>query len=133
MSGLTVGVDLVRTQSVAESVAEFGERYLRRVFTDGEVAYARSVPDLMNARLAARFAAKEAAMKALDLSERGVGWRDIEVTRSASGAPSIALHGEAAAAHAERGEPALSVSLSHEGEYATAVVVSLVLPGRISC
>jgi len=136
MFGLTVGIDLVRTHSVAESVSAFGDRYLQRVFTDGEVAYARAVPDLMHARLAARFAAKEATMKALDLGERGVGWRDIEVIRSPSGAPSIALHGLAAAVHGERGAPALSLSLSHEGEYATAVVVSLLLhhvpPGRIS-
>jgi len=118
---ITVGIDLVRTSSVAASIAELGERYLQRIYTEGEVAYARAAPELMAARLAARFAAKEATMKALDLGERGVGWRDIEVVRGANGAPSIALHGGAALAAEAR---MLSVSLSHEGDYATAVVIA---------
>ncbi|MCW5811247.1 MAG: holo-ACP synthase [Labilithrix sp.] len=134
MAGLSVGIDLVRTRSVEEAIAEFGDRYLRRVFTDAEVAYAMSAPApaVASARLAARFAAKEAAMKALDLGERGVGWRDIEVVRTPTGAPALALHGNAAAALQERGTPTLSVSLSHEAEYATAVVVSLHSAGKAS-
>lgn len=125
---LRVGVDLVQTSRVAESLATFGDRFLRRVFTEDEVAYAYAADgDLALARLAARFAAKEATVKALDLAETGVGWREIEVTRSPSGAPGIRLHGSARAAAEAGGRaaPLLTVSLSHEGDYATAVVISL--------
>jgi len=122
---MTVGIDLVQLSRVSESLANFGDRFLKRVFTEGEIAYATSAstPDLTNQRLAARLAAKEATVKALDLVERGVGWREIEVTRSPSGAPQLVLHGNARAAAEETGA-ALSVSLSHEGDYATAVVIS---------
>lgn len=132
MDMLSVGVDLVRTSTVADALASFGARYLERVFTEGEIAYAMSAPALTNARLAARFAAKEATMKALDLGERGVAWRDIEVVRSPTGAPALMLHGRALEALRERGTPTLSVSLSHESEYATAVVVSLRNAGEAS-
>lgn len=126
--GLRVGVDLVQTSRVAESIATFGDRFLRRVFTEEEVTYAYAADEaLAQARLAARFAAKEATIKALDLAETGVGWREIEVTRGPSGAPGIMLHGSARAAAEAGGRaaPLLTVSLSHEGDYATAVVISL--------
>jgi holo-[acyl-carrier protein] synthase len=121
---MSVGIDLVDTRSIAASIATFGDRFLRRIFTEAEVAYANEAPDLAVARLAARFAAKEATVKALDLAERGVGWREIEVVRSASGAPALALHGHARSASEEAGSPALSLSISHEGDYATAVVLA---------
>jgi holo-[acyl-carrier protein] synthase len=120
-----IGIDLVQTSRIRESLAHFGERFVRRVFTEGEAAYARSVPELMPSRLAARLAAKEATIKALDLAERGVGWREIEVIRGPTGAPALVLHGAARAAAEERGAAELAVSLSHEGDYATAVVVSM--------
>jgi holo-[acyl-carrier protein] synthase len=110
----------VQVSRVAESMSLFGERFLRRVFTDAEIAYATSAPDLSPMRLAARFAAKEAAKKALGLD--GIGWREIEVQRAPTGAVELVLHGKAAAAAPESGE--LAVSLSHEGDYATAVVVT---------
>ncbi len=121
----TVGIDLVRVSRVEESLAQFGERFLRRVFTDGEIAYANQAPALAAERLAARFAAKEAAVKALGLVERGVGWREIEVTRAPSGACQLSLHGAARDAAAEAGVVELAVSLSHEGDYATAVVFAM--------
>lgn len=127
---ISVGIDLVQLSRISESVATFGDRFLQRVFTAGEIAYATAAPALTPSRLAARFAAKEATIKALDLGERGVGWREIEVTRGASGAPEIVLHGNARAAAEEAGAPDLSVSLSHEGDYATAVVISLRAPGK---
>ena len=120
---MSVGIDLVRLSRIRESLASFGDRFLRRVFTDGEIAYATATPELTHERLAVRLAAKEATIKALDLVERGVGWREIEVTRSPSGAPQLMLHGNARAAAEER-YAELSVSLSHEGDYATAVVIS---------
>ena len=100
-------------------MASFGDRFLSRVFTADELAYATSAPELAASRLAARFAAKEAVKKALRL-DGGVGWRDIEVRRDPSGACDVVLHGAAAGAGA--GE--LALSLSHEGDYATAVVVT---------
>src|SRR5438067_2061558 len=116
---ISVGIDLVRVSRVAASLEQFGERFLKRVFTDAEVAYAVASPPLTAERLAARFAAKEAAVKALGLGERGVGWRQIEVTRQTSGACRLTLHGAARDAADEAGVCELSVSLSHEGDYAT--------------
>lgn len=117
-----VGIDLVEVSRVAESVALFGDRFLKKVFTDAEIAYATSSSSTSqrDQRLAARFAAKEATKKALRLE--GVGFRSIEVTRSASGACDLVLHGRSAPGP-------LSVSLSHEGDYATAIVACLVASG----
>jgi holo-[acyl-carrier protein] synthase len=119
MSSLRVGVDLVQISRIAESLETFGERFLRRIFTDGEIAYACASPERTAERLAARFAAKEAARKALRID--GVGWRELEVARSPSGACDLVLHGAAAAAAGAR---ALALSMSHEGDYATAVVIT---------
>lgn len=115
-----VGIDLVSVPRIAESLARFGERFLRRLFTDGEIAYATSAPALAAERLAARFAAKEATIKALGLCARGASWRQIEVCRAADGRCGIALHGELATlARADH----LALSLSHEGDLAAAVVI----------
>src|SRR5690349_14669461 len=122
---LAVGIDLVRVSRVAESLDRFGERFLRKVFTEGEIAYAAAAPALMAERLAARFAAKEATVKALDWSERGIGWRDIEVARRPSGSCELKLHGSARAAADAAGIEELALSLSHEGDFATAVVMSM--------
>jgi holo-[acyl-carrier protein] synthase len=122
---VSVGIDLVRVSRVAESLHRFGERFLRRVFTDGEIAYANTSPELASERLAARFAAKEATIKALDLVELGVGWRSIEVERGPRGKCRLVLHGPARAAADAAGVAELSVSLSHEGDYATAVVLAI--------
>jgi holo-[acyl-carrier protein] synthase len=115
MSRLRVGIDLVQVSRIAGSLDAFGERFLRRVYTDSELAYARRDPE----RLAARFAAKEAAKKALGLD--GVGWRELEVVREDSGACELVLHG---AARAAAGACTLALSMSHEGDHATAVVIA---------
>jgi holo-[acyl-carrier protein] synthase len=124
---LRVGIDLVRVEDVRRSLLTFGEAYLRRLFTADEIAYARArgaSAEVTAERLAARFAAKEATRKALRLDETGVGFSSIEVVRAPSGACSLALHREARLA-AQRGRLAeLSLSMSHEGEYATAVVIA---------
>ncbi|HEY4240027.1 MAG TPA: holo-ACP synthase [Kofleriaceae bacterium] len=115
----SVGIDLVHVSRIAASVEAFGERFLRRVYTDAEVAYATSSPGLAAERLAARFAAKEAAKKALRLD--GVSWRDLEVRRADSGACDLVLHG---AALASAGACSTALSMSHDGDCATAVVIS---------
>lgn len=121
-----VGIDLVQVSRVEASLARFGERFLRRVFTDTEIAYATSTPARAAERLAARFAAKEAAFKALDLADHvGIGWRQIEVQREQSGKCRLILHGAARAAADAAGVAELSVSLTHEGDYSAAVVLAV--------
>lgn len=117
---LGVGIDLVRISSIRESMDSFGEAFMRRIYTTEEIAYACSAPACTAERLAARFAAKEAARKALRLD--GVGWRDIEVRRLPDGACELMLHGDARAAANGR---TLALSMSHDGDHATAIVISL--------
>ncbi len=109
-----------------ESLARFGDRFLRRVFTEAEIAYATAAPAQTAERLAARMAAKEATVKALRLAHEGIGWRQIEVARDPSGACELVLHGRAKEIAAALGVDDMTVSLSHEGQYATAVVVTRV-------
>ena len=118
-AGLQVGIDLVQVSRVAEPLERFGPAFLRRLFTDDEIAYATAAPELTVERLAARFAAKEAARKALR-APAGIGWRQIEVRRAPSGACDLVLHDAAARA---AGASATAVSMSHEGDFATAIVV----------
>jgi holo-[acyl-carrier protein] synthase len=119
LNTVRVGIDLVRISRVNDSLEAFGDRFLRRLFTDDEIAYATSAPSQTGERLAARFAAKEAARKALRAGD-GIGWRQIEVRRDPSGACDLVLHGEAARV---AGPCSTAVSISHEGDLATAVVV----------
>jgi holo-[acyl-carrier protein] synthase len=123
-ASVRVGVDLVRVSRISESLERFGERFLRRVFTEGEVAFATAVPHRTAERLAARFAAKEATMKAIGLLDEPLSWRDIEVCRSPSGDCALSLRGTARRAAGLAGVAELAVSLSHEGDYATAVVIA---------
>lgn len=121
---LRVGVDLVQVSRIAESLERFGERFLRRVYTEGEIAYATATPTTAPERLAARFAAKEATLKALGLAEDPRDWRQIEVHRSPSGQCVVSLHGAVREAARRLGASEFAVSLSHEGDYATAVVIT---------
>lgn len=123
-----VGLDLVEISRIQESVDRFGDRFLRRLFSDGEIAYALSRPARSAEHLAARFAAKEAAIKAFSLAEAGLAWREIEVQRSEDGACHLALHGRAAEAAERLGVTHIALSLSHDGDYAGAVVTALCGP-----
>ncbi len=122
---LAVGVDLVEIPRVERALNRYGERFLRRVFTPAEVIYSRGrAPEL-----AARFAAKEAVSKALGvgmriLSSEGVGWQEVEILGDWRGRPEVYLHGWAAERAAQLGLTRWAVSLSHEREYAVAVVVA---------
>lgn len=126
-AGMRVGIDTVRVAAISESLSLFGDRFLARLFTPCEVADAHAVQGAGAAheRIAARFAAKEAVIKALDLPEAGIGWREIELTRGANGRPALALHGRAAAHAQALGVRDWAVSISHEGDHACAVVVAL--------
>lgn len=125
---LRTGLDVVEISRIGESVDRFGKRFMERLFREDEIAYALSGEGLAPERLAARFAAKEAAIKAFDLGEAGVAWRDIEVRRLPSGACELALHGKAAMCVAELGVSEIALSLSHDGDYAAAVVTAIVSP-----
>ncbi len=118
------GVDLAEVQRVRRSVDRFGDRFLERVFTEAERAYAGDGPR-RDERLAARFAAKEAVFKALGTGwAQGVGWTDIEVVREASGKPAVILHGKALEMAASMGVHRWHLSLTHTGTMAMASVVA---------
>jgi holo-[acyl-carrier protein] synthase len=118
-STLSSGVDIIEISRVRQVLERYGRRFLERVYTPGEIAYCRGRPP----NLAARFAAKEATMKALGTGVRGVGWKDIEVVRHESGAPSVKLHGRGKRRAQRLGVREISLSLSHSREYAVALVV----------
>ncbi len=120
------GIDVVEVDRLAASLDRQGDRFLERVYTAGEVAYADANPKRRVEHLAARFAAKEAAMKALGTGwTRGVAFTDFEVVRDAAGAPSLRVSGAAAEIAAERGISVWSVSLSHTRGVAVASVLAL--------
>ncbi|MGO9874128.1 MAG: holo-ACP synthase [Acidimicrobiia bacterium] len=121
---IRVGTDLCSVEQVAESVATFGDRYLRRVYTEQELEYCGQDPALSAERLAARFAAKEATMKVLRPRDTRPDWRTIEVRRDPGGWCELALAGSAAQLAHDAGIDSLSVSLSHEAGMANAVVIA---------
>lgn len=124
MSAVGVGVDLVEVSRTRAMLAEKGGHVYDRLLTPAEAEYCRSRPDPAE-HVAVRLAAKEAVYKALQGAEaaRGIGWRDIEVTRAADGRPDVALTGLAAARARELGVTRVLLSLSHTHEAAVAVAV----------
>jgi holo-[acyl-carrier protein] synthase len=131
-STLRVGVDLVRVADVAESLARFGDRYATRVYTADEREYCHSEVSQTAERYAARFAAKEAALKVLrPACNDAVAWQSIEIRRLSDGACEVHLRDEALALARRIGITELSVSMSHEPEYATAVVIARLRQGHI--
>jgi holo-[acyl-carrier protein] synthase len=128
---LYTGIDLIEIERIERAVTHWGERFLRRVFTPGELAvYRDNIPSL-----AARWAAKEAAAKLLGVGLRGLGatgrtdagvaWTEIEVLGGARGRPMLLLHGRAAERARELGLVELALSLSHTREHAIASVVAV--------
>ena len=117
------GIDIAEVPRIAESIKRFGERFIRRIFTDGEIRYCDSKANRVE-RYAARFAAKEATMKALGTGwNYGVRWRDIEVLRQPGHRPTIKFHGRAAEFAARLNTKNISLSLSHTPEQAIASVI----------
>jgi holo-[acyl-carrier protein] synthase len=120
---LGVGIDLEETARIRDSIERFGERFLGKLFTSGELAFCQGKANAVE-RFAARFAAKEAAFKALRASwSEGLSWRDFEVVNHPEGAPELLLHGQAAVQAAARGVVRTHLSFSHTKHYVTAVVV----------
>ena len=124
---LVSGVDIIEIHRIRDVAKRYGERFLRRVYTEGEIAYCRDRAP----QLAGRFAAKEAVMKALGTGVRGVRWKEIEVLRKRGQAPTVQLHGAALIRAKRLGIDHLSVSLSHSQEYAVAFVVGESISGNL--
>ena len=145
-----LGTDLVYIPRIAQALDRFGQRFLNRVYTDqeqaacwrsspSEAARLETVrpetvrPEIID-RLAARWAAKEAIVKALGTGWLGVGYRDVEIIRQASGAPTVGFHGRAIAVADSLAPPGRrcvwQVSFSHDRDYATATAIAIVVPSE---
>lgn len=119
------GIDLVEVTRIAGMIDRHGERFLARCFTPGERAYAEG-RKRRDEHLAARFAAKEAVLKALGTGWRGgIAWTDVEVTLEPSGAPTLRLTGQAAQYAEELGARRWVLSLTHAGGFAAASAIAL--------
>jgi len=117
------GIDIAEVPRIAQSIERFGQRFLQRIFTEGEMRYCDSKANRVE-RYAARFAAKEAAMKALGTGwNHGVRWRDCEVTRMAGGRPTMTFHGKAGEFAAKLGVKNIALSLTHTVDQAMAMVI----------
>lgn len=126
-SMLVTGVDIIEIDRVERVFRQYGDRFLKRIYRDGEIRYARGRAP----QLASRFAAKEAVMKLLGTGVRGVRWRDIEVVRRPGIAPRVVLHGTALARAERIGLTDIALSLSHSKRYAVASVVGESAEGNL--
>jgi len=117
---LATGIDLIEIERFQATLQRYGERFLNRVYTPGELDEVRDNP----ASLAARFAAKEAVSKALGTGIGPIRWQEIEILRGPARQPVLHLHGAAAQVAAELNLTTWSVSLSHTAAHAIAVVVA---------
>ena len=117
------GVDLCEVPRIEEAIARHGRRFLERIFTPNEITYADRKANRAE-RYAARFAAKEAGMKALGTGWRGgIAWRDFEVVNLPSGRPTLHFHGRAAEIAAKLGVRRVALSITHTKEQALAMVI----------
>ncbi len=117
------GVDLIEIERIARSIERYGDRFLRRIYTDHEIAYCTSKRSSAES-FAARFAAKEAGAKALGTGiSRGVTWIEFQVARQPGGRPVLELRGRAALLAQELGVKTISLSLTHTGNLAMATVM----------
>ena len=114
-----VGVDIIEIRRIRSTVDRWGQRFLTRVYTRAELDFCRG----RTPELAARFAGKEAVMKALGTGRRGVSWRDVEILPNRRNAPLVFLHGRARARARRMGMTHVAISLSHSRDYAVASVV----------
>jgi len=126
VNGVRIGLDLAEVARVSEILARWGERFLRRVFLPGEVLRGRRHPRAFAEHVAGRFAAKEAAMKALGTGWRGVAFREIFVGRERSGKPRVEFRGRALERARALRVVAAEVSITHTAVTAAAVVVLMV-------
>lgn len=117
------GIDIAEVPRIRQAMERFGDRFVHRIYTAGEIRYCDSKANRVE-RYAARFAAKEAAMKALGTGwNHGVRWRDCEVARLPGGRPTILFHGKAAEIAAKLGVKHAALSITHTAEQALAQVI----------
>jgi holo-[acyl-carrier protein] synthase len=117
------GIDIAEVDRISAAVERYGRRFIERIFTPGEIRYVDSKANRFE-RYAARFAAKEAGMKAIGTGwKRGVRWQDFEVANLASGKPTLRLHGQAAAIASQLGVRSISLSITHTREQGMAFVI----------
>jgi len=116
-----IGTDIIEIERVRQAAERFGDRFLRRVFTETEIRLYGHRPHT----LAASFASKEAVMKVLGTGVKGVGWRDIETLFHPSGKPLVRLNGRAELEARKLGIKEIDVSMSHCREYATATAIGV--------
>ncbi len=121
---IEVGVDAIEIDRIKQALERFGERFLKRIYTEREANRYRNRP----AELAARFAAKEAVMKALGTGVRGIRWRDIEVVSNRRGKPIVVLHETAARRARLLGFTHIAISLTHSRTESIAMVVATKFP-----
>jgi len=115
-----IGIDVVRISRMREVIARWEDRFLQRIFTAGEIAYCRSRRDPIP-HFAARFAAKEAGLKALGTGLRlGIRWSELEVRRERGQAPTLVLSGRSREIGRARGGDRMLLALTHDGDYALA-------------
>lgn len=118
-----VGVDLAEVPRIRQSIERFGDKFIDRIYTPSEISYVERKANRFE-RYAARFAAKEAGMKAIGTGwRRGVTWHDFEIANLPSGRPTLRLSGKAAEFAARLGVKNICVSLTHTAEQALAVVI----------
>ncbi len=122
-----VGVDIVEIRRLEQALERWGETFVARVFTAAEQDRARRVR-VRTQRLAARFAAKEAVMKALGLGWRTMAWREIEILNDPLGKPAVTLHGSARRVATQHGIVQVHVSLSHTHDMACATAIAMTSP-----
>jgi holo-[acyl-carrier protein] synthase len=123
MSVLGIGVDLVECARIQHSLDRFGEKFLHRVFTEGEIKYSMSMK-FPARHLAARFAGKEAVAKAFGTGiGKAMGWRNIDIRKKSSGEPFLVFTGPAQDLAANRGVTSALITLSHTDHHAVACVV----------
>lgn len=119
MKQIFLGVDIIEIQRVRRALSVWGERFMRRIYTEKEIKlYSGRIESL-----AVRFAAKEAVFKALSQPGRYFSWHDVEILSSEDGRPFVILSGEAFKRAEEQGVKSLEISLSHSRENAVAVVM----------
>ncbi len=118
-----IGVDIIEIGRIQEAVRHWEKRFLHRIYTERELELYQDNID----SLAARFAAKEAVMKALGTGGKGMGWHDVEILSNAQGAPVVHLYGRAQNQARRMSLKGIAISLSHCREYAIASVIGEVI------
>jgi holo-[acyl-carrier protein] synthase len=117
---LVHGIDIIEIDRIRKVANQYGDRFYNRIYSKFEIDYCKGNPS----KLATRFAAKEAVMKALGTGVRGVSWKEIEIARQPGKAPQVRLHGRAKKRAMALGIDQMAISLSHSDNFAIASVVA---------